>query len=39
VPFLGRKAAFDNRATFEHLDWQPTPIEVSFRDMARALSA
>ncbi|MEI8251075.1 MAG: NAD-dependent epimerase/dehydratase family protein [Synechococcus sp. ELA057] len=38
APFLGRKAAFDNRATYEHLDWQPTPIAVSFKDMARSLS-
>jgi len=38
-PFLGRKVAFDNRATFELLGWEPTPIEVSFREMARTLSA
>jgi dihydroflavonol-4-reductase len=39
VPFLGKKAAFDNRATFELLDWKPTPIEASFKEMAQALSA
>ena len=39
VPFLGRKAAFDNRATFELLDWKPTPLETSFKEMAKALSA
>ncbi len=39
VPFLGKRAALDNRATFELLDWKPTPIETSFREMARALSA
>jgi dihydroflavonol-4-reductase len=39
VPFLGKKAAFDNRATFELLDWKPTPIESSFKEMAKALSA
>jgi dihydroflavonol-4-reductase len=39
VPFLGRKAAFDNRATFELLDWKPTPMESSFKEMAKALSA
>jgi dihydroflavonol-4-reductase len=38
VPFLGTKAAFDNRATFALLDWQPTPMETSFKDMARALA-
>jgi len=36
-PFLGKKAAFDNRATFELLDWKPTPIEASFKEMAQAL--
>ena len=36
-PFLGKKVAFDNRATFDLLDWQPTPMEVSFKEMARAL--
>jgi dihydroflavonol-4-reductase len=39
VPFLGKKAAFDNRATFELLGWKPTPIESSFKEMAQALSA
>ena len=39
APFLGKKAAFDNRATFEMLDWKPTPIESAVEDMARALSA
>jgi dihydroflavonol-4-reductase len=38
VPFLGKKAAFDNRATFELLDWQQTPMERSFQEMARDLS-
>jgi dihydroflavonol-4-reductase len=38
VPFLGKKAALDNRATFELLDWKPTPIETSFAEMAKALS-
>lgn len=37
-PFLGRKASFDNRATFEFLDWEPTPIESSIVEMAAALS-
>ena len=39
VPFLGVKAAFDNRATLDVLDWKPTPLESSFREMAKALSA
>jgi len=39
MPFLGKKAAFDNRATFELLEWKPTPIETSFKEMAQALSA
>ena len=38
IPFLGQKAFFDNRATFEVLDWKPTPIETSFREMAAAIS-
>ena len=38
VPFLGRKASFDNRATFEVLGWQPSPIETSLREMAAAIS-
>jgi hypothetical protein len=39
VPFLGQKVALDNRATFDLLDWKPTPMETSFKDMAQALSA
>lgn len=39
MPFLGKKAAFDNSATFELLDWKPTPIETSLKDMAQTLSA
>jgi dihydroflavonol-4-reductase len=37
VPSLGKKAAFDNRATFDLLDWQPTPMERSFTEMAAAI--
>jgi dihydroflavonol-4-reductase len=37
VPSLGKKAAFDNLATFEMLDWQPTPMETSIREMAAAI--
>lgn len=38
LPMLGRQAQLDNRATFELLGWEPTPIETSFTDMARAIS-
>jgi dihydroflavonol-4-reductase len=38
VPFLGQKAVFDNKATFEVLDWKPTPIEKSFLEMAAAIA-
>jgi dihydroflavonol-4-reductase len=37
LPFLGKKASFDNQATFEILDWEPTPIETSIRDMAEMI--
>lgn len=39
LPMLGKKASLDNRATFEVLHWQPTPMETSFKDMAAAISA
>ncbi|NDE47208.1 MAG: NAD-dependent epimerase/dehydratase family protein, partial [Betaproteobacteria bacterium] len=38
LPFIGKAAAYDNQATFDVLQWQPTPMETSFRDMAAALS-
>lgn len=38
LPMLGKKAAFDNHATFDLLGWQPTPIESSFTEMAAAIS-
>ena len=37
LPFIGKKASFDNRATFEILEWKPIPIETSFREMAAAI--
>jgi dihydroflavonol-4-reductase len=37
IPSLGKKAAFDNRATFDLLDWQPTPMEASITEMAAAI--
>jgi len=39
MPFIGKKASFDNSATFEVLEWKPTPIETSFREMAAAIPA
>ena len=38
LPFLGRKAAYDNQSTFDILGWQPTPIEVSIKEMAASIS-
>ena len=38
LPFIGKAASYDNSATFEVLHWKPTPMEVSFRDMAAAIS-
>jgi dihydroflavonol-4-reductase len=37
IPFLGQRASFDNRSTFEILDWKPTPIENSLKEMAAAI--
>ena len=38
IPLLGKRAAYDNRATFDFLDWKPTPIETSIKDMAATIS-
>jgi dihydroflavonol-4-reductase len=38
LPSLGKKAAFDNHTTFDILDWQPTPIETSIKEMAASIS-
>jgi len=38
LPFIGKAAACDNDATFTVLQWQPTPLETSFREMAAAIS-
>mgnify|MGYP003344724752 CR=1 FL=1 len=38
LPSLGKKAAFDNQSTFDILDWQPTPIEASIKEMAASIS-
>ncbi len=38
VPFLGQRASFNNRATFEVLEWKPTPLEKTLTEMAAAIS-
>ena len=38
LPNLGRRAEFQNRATFDILDWEPTPMEESFREMAATIA-
>ena len=38
LPFIGKAAAFDNAATFSVLQWQPTPLETSFQEMAEAIA-
>jgi len=38
LPFIGKAAAFTNEATFDVLQWQPTSLEMSFREMAAAIS-
>ena len=38
LPFIGRKASFDNSTTFEILNWKPTPMDTSFREMAACIS-
>jgi len=39
LPFIGKAAAYDNQATIDVLEWQPTPLKTSFREMAEAISA
>ena len=38
LPMLGKKIAFDITATLDVLEWQPTPMEASFTDMAASLA-
>ncbi|MEI6431178.1 MAG: aldehyde reductase, partial [bacterium] len=38
MPFLGKKATLDNSATLNVLNWKPTPMADSFREMAAAIS-
>ena len=38
LPFIGKKASYDNSATFDILHWKPTPMADSFREMAAFIS-
>jgi dihydroflavonol-4-reductase len=38
LPFIGKKASFDNSDTFNVLNWKPTPMADSFREMAASIS-
>lgn len=38
VPNLGVKIAYDNHETIELLNWKPTPLEITFTEMAAAIS-
>jgi dihydroflavonol-4-reductase len=38
MPFVGKKASFDNSATIRILGWKPTPMDTSFKEMAIAIS-
>ena len=38
LPFIGKKASYDNSATFKVLKWKPTPMANSFKEMAATIS-
>ncbi len=38
IPFIGKKVALDNSSTFKVLNWKPTPMANSFKEMAAAIS-
>jgi len=38
MPFIGKKATLDNSATLKVLNWKPTPMAHSFKEMAAAIS-
>jgi dihydroflavonol-4-reductase len=38
LPFIGKKAALDNSATLRVLNWKPTLMADSFKEMAAAIS-
>lgn len=39
LPFIGKIASYDNSETFDVLQWRPTPMETSFKEMAAAIAA
>jgi dihydroflavonol-4-reductase len=38
LPFIGKKASYDNSDTFTILNWKPTPMATSFIEMAASIS-
>ena len=38
MPFIGKKASLDNSATLNILNWRPTPMSTSFKEMAASIS-
>lgn len=38
MPFIGKKAVLDNSSTLKVLNWKPTPMADSFKEMAAAIS-
>ena len=38
LPFIGKSASYDNSATFQLLNWKPTPMANSFQEMAASIS-
>jgi dihydroflavonol-4-reductase len=38
LPFIGKKASYNNSETFEILEWKPTPMSESFKEMASAIT-
>ncbi|MEI7774670.1 MAG: aldehyde reductase [Verrucomicrobiota bacterium] len=38
MPFIGKKATLDNSSTLKVLNWKPTPMATSFKEMAAAIS-
>jgi hypothetical protein len=38
MPFIGKKATLDNSLTLGVLNWKPTPMATSFKEMAAAIS-
>jgi dihydroflavonol-4-reductase len=38
MPFIEKKASYDITATLEILNWKPTDMPTSFRDMAKSIS-